>query len=112
MNGQDYDFESDRFNVEHILPQNPVSGWTAFSDEEADALVYRLGNMTLLNKGQNRDLGNAEFNIKKSVLEASNFELTRKVAEDNADWTPERIAARQKAMAKIATGVWRIAQLS
>jgi len=112
MNGQDYDFESDRFNVEHILPQNPVSGWTAFSDEEADALVYRLGNMTLLNKGQNRDLGNAEFNIKKSVFEASNFELTRKVAEDNADWTPERIAARQKAMARIATGVWRIAKLS
>lgn len=112
MNGQDYDFESDRFNVEHILPQNPVSGWTAFSDEEADALVYRLGNMTLLNKGQNRDLGNAEFNIKKSVFEASNFELTRKVAEDNADWMPERIAARQKAMARIATGVWRIAQLS
>lgn len=112
MNGQDYDFESDSFNVEHILPQNPVSGWAAFSDEEADVMVYRLGNMALLNKGQNRDLGNTEFSIKKPVLAVSNFELTRKVAEDNVDWTPERIAARQKAMAKIATGVWRIAQLS
>jgi len=38
--------------------------------------------------------------------------LTRKIAEDNADWTPERIAARQKALAKLATSVWRIAQLS
>ena len=112
VNGQDYDFESDSFNVEHVLPQNPASGWTAFNDEEADAMAYRLGNMTLLNKGQNRDLGNAEFSIKKPVLAASNFELTRKLAEDNADWTPERIAARQKAMAKISTGVWRIAQLS
>ena len=112
VNGQDYDFESDSFNVEHVLPQNPASGWTAFNDEEADAMAYRLGNMTLLNKGQNRDLGNAEFSIKKPVLAVSNFELTRKLAEDNADWTPERIAARQKAMAKISTGVWRIAQLS
>lgn len=111
LNGHDHDFESDSISVEHILPQHPASGWSAFGEEEADVMVYRLGNMTLLNKGQNRDLGNSEFIIKKSVLAVSNFELTRKVAEDNSDWTPERIAARQKAMAKIATGVWRIAQL-
>ena len=68
--------------------------------------------MTLLNKGQNKDLGNAGFAVKKPVLAGSNFELTRKVAEENSEWTPERIAARQKSMAKIATSVWRIAQLS
>lgn len=112
LNGQDYDFESDSITIEHILPQNPASGWSAFNEEEADAMVYRLGNMTLLAKGQNRDLGNTEFTIKKPVLAASNFELTRKVAEENLEWTPERIAARQKSMAKIATSVWRIAQLS
>ncbi|WMJ07515.1 DUF262 domain-containing HNH endonuclease family protein [Nitrosomonas sp. sh817] len=112
LNGQDYDFESDSITIEHILPQNPASGWSAFNEEEADAMVYRLGNMTLLAKGQNRDLGNAEFTIKKPVLAASNFELTRKVADENLEWTPERIAARQKSMAKIATSVWRIAQLS
>lgn len=111
LNGHDHDFESDSISVEHILPQHPASGWSAFGEEEADVMVYRLGNMTLLNKGQNRDLGNSEFIIKKSVLAVSNFELTRKVTEDNSDWTPERIAARQKTMAKIATGVWRIAQL-
>ncbi|MBX3617073.1 DUF262 domain-containing protein [Nitrosomonas sp.] len=112
LNGQDYDFESDSITIEHILPQNPTSGWSAFNEEEADAMVYRLGNMTLLTKGQNRDLGNAEFTIKKPVLAASNFELTRNVVKDNVDWTPERIAARQKAMAKVATSVWRITQLS
>ena len=112
VNGQDYDFESDSFNVEHVLPQNPTSIWTAFSNEEADAMTYRLGNMTLLNKGQNRDMGNAEFGTKKPVLAASNFDLTRKLAEENADWTPERIATRQKTMAKISTSIWRIAQLS
>ena len=110
--GQDYDFESDSFNVEHILPQNPEDGWEAFSDEEVDAMAYRLGNMCLLAKGANKDIGNAGFSVKKPVLAASGFDLTRKVAEDNADWTPDRIAARQKSLARFATTVWRIAQLS
>lgn len=110
--GNDHDFESDSFNVEHVLPQNPENDWGAFSDEEADAMVYRLGNMALLSKSVNKNLGNSGFGVKKPVLAESQFELTRKIAEDNADWTPERIAARQKALAKLATSVWRIAQLS
>jgi len=110
--GNDYDFESDSFNVEHVLPQNPENDWGAFSDEEIDAMVYRLGNMALLSKSVNKNLGNSGFDVKKPVLTESQFELTRKIAEDNADWTPERIAARQKALAKLATSVWRIAQLS
>ena len=111
-NGQDYDFESDSFNVEHVLPQNPATGWAAFGDDEAEAMAYRLGNMTLLNRSQNRDLGNAEFHTKRPVLAASDFGLTKKLAEENADWTPARIAARQAAMAKASASIWRIAQLS
>ena len=112
VNGGEPDFESDTFNVEHVLPQNPGAGWNAFSDEEAEAMTYRLGNMALMAKGANKDVGNAPFAAKKPVLAASAFELTRKIAEDNADWTPERIAARQKTLARLATSVWRVAQLS
>lgn len=111
-NGAEPDFESDAFNVEHVLPQNPGAGWEVFSDEEAEAMTYRLGNMALMAKGANKDVGNAAFTAKKPVLAASAFELTRKIAEDNADWTPERIAARQKTLARLATSVWRVAQLS
>lgn len=112
LNQTDHDFESDTFNVEHILPQNPSEGWPAFSDEEVEAMAYRLGNMTLMAKGANKDVGNAAFSTKRPVLAVSAFELTRKVAEDNADWTPERIAARQKYLANLASAVWRVAQLS
>ncbi len=111
-NGAEPDFESDAFNLEHVLPQNPDAGWDAFSDEEAEAMTYRLGNMALMAKGANKDMGNAPFAAKKPVLAASTFELTRTIAEDNADWTPERIAARQKKLARLATSVWRVAQLS
>lgn len=112
VGGQDYDFDSDALSVEHIFPQNPETGWEAFSNEEAEVLVYRLGNMALLDKSSNRNLGNAEFPVKKLVFADSHFHLTAKVASDNVEWTPERIAVRQKQMAKLATAAWRIAQLS
>ncbi|MEK6750372.1 MAG: DUF262 domain-containing HNH endonuclease family protein [Pseudomonadota bacterium] len=110
--GQDYDFESDTFNIEHVLPQNPEANWEQFTDEEAEAMVYRIGNMALLAKGANKDVGNAAYATKRPVLQASGFDLTRKLAEENADWTPERIAARQKMLAKLATAIWRVDQLS
>jgi len=110
--GQDNDFESDSFTVEHVLPQNPETGWEQFTDEDAEAMVYRIGNMALLAKSANKDIGNAAYAIKRSVLQASGFGLTQKLGEENADWTPDRIAARQKLLAKLATAIWRIDQLS
>ena len=112
LTGNDLDFESDSFNLEHILPENPEKGWEAFSDDEVEALVYRLGNLTLLKKGANKDLGNSPYAVKKPVYADSAFGITKKIAEDNADWTPERLAARQNWMANQATTIWRIEQLS
>ncbi len=111
LSGSDLDFDSDSFNLEHILPENPEAGWEKFADDEVEALVYRLGNLTLLSKGPNRDVGNAPYAIKKPVYETSPYGITKKVAQDNADWTPERLAARQNWMANQATAIWRIDQL-
>lgn len=110
--GHDYDFESDAFNIEHVLPQNPENGWGQFTDEEIDAMVYRIGNMALLAKGANKDIANSAYEIKRPVLQVSAFELTKKLANENADWTPARIEARQNFLAKLATSIWRIDQLS
>lgn len=112
FDGRDYDFDSDTFNLEHILPQNPGAGWEAFTEEEIEALVFRLGNLTLMQAGQNRNAGNEDYAAKRPAYAASGFALTRKIAEENADWTPERIAARQNQMARQAISIWRIAQLS
>lgn len=110
--GNDHDADSDSFNIEHILPQNPDAGWKAFRDEDTEIIAYRLGNMTLLQTGANRDAGNASFAEKKPAYAASLFEITKKVATDNADWTPERLSARQTWMANQASSIWRIAQLA
>jgi hypothetical protein len=112
LSGTPLDFDSDSFTLEHILPENPEAGWEVFSDDELEALVYRIGNLTLLPKGANKDLGNASYAVKRPVYAASSFGITQKIAGDNADWTPERLAARQNWMAHQATAIWRIEQLS
>jgi hypothetical protein len=112
LSGMDCDFESDAFNLEHILPENPADGWSTFSDEELEAMVFRLGNMTLMKSSENKNLGNQPYTAKKITYAASAFAITRKIAEENADWTAERIAARQRWMANQATAIWRVEQLS
>jgi hypothetical protein len=112
ITGKEYDFDSESFNLEHILPQHPAAGWEAFTEEEIEALVFRLGNMTLMQTSANRNQGNEDYAAKKTAYAASGFTVTRKIAEENTDWTPERIEARQNWMAKQATSIWRVAQLS
>jgi hypothetical protein len=112
LDRREYDFESRTFNLEHVLPENPERGWETFTEEEIQALAFRLGNMTLLEAGRNRDIGNDRYTVKQPILADSGFSLTRRIAEENTDWTPERIAARQNWMARQAISIWRIPQLS
>jgi len=112
LSGQDYSFTSDAFSIEHVLPQNAPDGWGGFNHEEANSLTYRLGNMTLLQANANRDAGTVEYTDKRAIYEQSGFAITRKMAQENAEWTPERITTWQSWMANQATAIWRIAQLS
>ncbi|MDX1915037.1 MAG: DUF262 domain-containing HNH endonuclease family protein [Methylophilus sp.] len=108
----DIDFMSDKYSIEHVLPQNPEFGWEDFTDAEVEAMVYRLGNMALLEKGINREIENKPFIDKKPKLETSIFVFTKNISHENAEWTSERITARQNKLANIATTVWRLNQLA
>ena len=109
--GAVYDFESESFTIEHILPQNPEEGWDAFTDQEVETSRYRIGNMTLLETSWNKEIGNGDFASKKPIYSQSKFAITKRIASENAEWTPARIEEHQKWMAKQATSIWRIAQL-
>ncbi len=108
----DLDEDSTSYSLEHVLPQSPQGGWEAFSDSDLENFVYRLGNMVMLETGDNRDLGNKLYAEKREVYRQSTLRLTQKLAEENEEWTPERVAAWQKWMARQATAIWRIDQLS
>jgi hypothetical protein len=61
---------------------------------------------------QTLNLGNKPLSKKRPAYAASAFAITCKVAEDNAEWTAGRIAARQRWVASQSTSIWRIDQLS
>jgi hypothetical protein len=108
----DLDRDSSLYTPEHVLPQSPATGWEAFSDRDLDNFVHRLANLVLLEAGKDRELANKPYDDKRPVLMTSQVLLTRQLADQNDEWTPERLEARQRHMAKLATSNWRIDQLS
>jgi len=108
QSGQDFDFESDTYSLEHILPENPSDEWDKIDDQTHERFVYRLGNMTLLETSLNRELGNSGYREKREVYKTSQFRITQKVAEHYSIWSEDKIVSRQKKMANIANGIWRV----
>lgn len=112
MGGVDFDADAPTYTIEHVLPRNPGAGWEAFNDRDLDSFVDRLANMLMLENSLNRAIGNSSYAEKRPVLQSSALRVTSGLAEENADWTPERLDNRQRQLANLATTIWRIAQLS
>lgn len=106
--GQDFDFESASYNLEHILPEHPDESWSYIEEPKQDRLIYRIGNMTPLETKRNRELGNGDYASKRAVYEKSDFQITRAIAEHYEEWDEQKIEARQKHLAKLAASLWRI----
>ncbi len=102
------DPESSRYTIEHVLPESRQQGWAGFDEQQHEGFVYRLGNFTLLESGLNRDLGNGEYPDKRAVYERSEIAVTRRVAGEYDEWTPEKIRSHQSWMAAQATAIWPI----
>lgn len=110
--GSAIDQDSGTYSLEHVLSQSPGAGWDAFKDHDLEQFVYRLGNMVMLEAGKNKDLGNCPYTEKRPILQSSTLSLPRALALENPEWTPERLQAWQNKLAKMATSIWRVAQLS
>lgn len=106
--GQDFDLESASYSIEHILPEHPSEVWNHIDEAKQERLIYRLGNMTPLETGKNRDLGNGAYAAKQAVYATSNFQITRGVADNYDSWDERKVESHQRALADIATSIWRI----
>ena len=103
-----YEFENARYGIEHVLPENPGDDWPQFDERQREASTYRLGNMTLLDSSTNRQLGNIGFAARQRAYLESEFEITRKLAEEFDTWTVDKIRLRQGWMAKQASSIWQV----
>ena len=103
------DPETDPGTVEHVLPENPAGEWAeVFPPDRWDAAVDRLGNLTLLERALNRDVGNAGYPAKRAAYESSGYALTREVADlAPEEWTPALLEERQRRLAARAVRLWR-----
>ena len=109
VSGRPLELESDAYNIEHILPENPAGdSWEHFDDRQREDCTYRLGNMTLLETAANRDIGNAGYDAKRQAYAASEFGLAQRIAEQFETWSPEKVRAQQDWMARQASSIWRI----
>ena len=71
-------------------------------------MVFRLGNMTLLEAASNRAVGNSSYEQKREVYKTSVFQTTRAIAEYYGEWSAATINKRQKHMAEIAVKIWKV----
>lgn len=104
--------DSDIFTVEHILPESADVTWGDFADEEITRSIYRIGNLTLLEKRLNQEAGTSKYDKKKNQYVLSNSELTKTIVENYDTWSEDKIASRQRELAKHAKSAWRIQELS
>jgi Protein of unknown function (DUF1524) len=68
--------DSEKVNLEHILPQTYSAAWNSVPADQHSSLVKRLGNLALLNKRMNSKAANSDFNTKKPYFAASKIKLT------------------------------------
>ena len=87
MSGNSFEFESARYDIEHVLPEHPDDDWGQFDEQQREVSTHRLGNMTLLESVRNRELGNKGFVDKRQVFLDSEFAVTRRLAEEFDSWT-------------------------
>lgn len=106
------DPESDLFTIEHILPENADDTWGNFTFEEINRSVYRIGNLTLLEKKLNREADQKAYVEKIALFAQSNSELTKTLPDNFNTWNEDKLAARQRELAKHAKAIWKIQELS
>ena len=108
VSGREFDEESAKYTLEHILPEHPSEDWAGLAENIQEGMIYRLGNMTLLESGANRDIGNAGYGEKLEVYCISDFQITRAVAENYTSWDERKVGTRQKRLADVASSVWKV----
>ena len=98
-------------SVEHVLPKSPVhwGGWPAFGNGQGRDYVFRIGNMVVLPKAENR--GDAKFNQsydeKRHVFGNSTLVMARELGQRYREWTPRVIEERCEYIAEKAARTWK-----
>jgi hypothetical protein len=98
--------DGSEINREHIMPESLARPeWAHIPKDMAKQFLNRLGNQVLLQQTENSTFGDQGYDIKKPVLLASAYSLT-KAAGKYPKWDFDTIREQQKELAKFAVKTW------
>jgi uncharacterized protein with ParB-like and HNH nuclease domain len=90
---QNYNILLKDISLEHIYPEKFDTNWTKTNTEN----IKNIGNIVLLDKSLNSNIGNKDFLKKKRLIEdKSTILTTKKVFEENLEWNEENIKKRNE----------------
>lgn len=96
-----------RVHVEHVYPQTPAPNdrWP-----NHDAMIDRLGNLSLLGQRLNAGARNGTIDQKRPFYAQSALLLSNELADSTnwPEWNEDAIDRRQGQMAKEAVAIWKI----
>jgi uncharacterized protein with ParB-like and HNH nuclease domain len=104
----DISWDSDVYTIEHILPESADETWGDFTNEGINRSVYRLGNLTILEKKLNKLADILVYSAKKKLFEQSNSHITKAICAHYESWTEDKLGARQTQLAKEAKSIWKL----
>lgn len=97
----------EQYTIEYILPQNPNEEWGE-NNYNFDSLIYRLGNLCLLERKMNNDISNNPYDRKAKIYKNSNIKTTKEIPEQYSTWEASSINQRQQKIGKFAANYWKI----
>lgn len=103
----DVQYDDENATIEHVLPRDFDESW-GIDEDKASRLVFRIGNTCLLERSDNRDLGNTDFKTKKVQYAKSSYYYAKFIANNYDGWDENAIGKIQTDMAKAAKGIWRL----
>jgi len=100
----------DNVNIEHVLPQKPES-W-GLSRSEIKGYVHKIGNLTLISKKLNSQMGNIELEKKIPILKKSGLKINKVlinfINKKNNKWTEDLITERSNMLSSLAYDeIWK-----
>jgi len=105
MQSQTKEIALNESNLEHIFPKNPSADWTNSADLEP--YLWHLGNLTMLGKRLNTNVGNSGFAKKREYYEKnSELEMAKQLAKDYKSWDLANIYKRTKQLMPLVLQVW------
>ena len=109
------------YQLEHLMPQKWEENWkeVGIDKENAEKLIYQIGNMTLLKGGLNKALKNKSWNMKLNgdgrainyIKKNVDLLITRELI-DETEWNATKINERTKKLIDDFSKIWDIEKLN